>query len=140
MGTLWSMCLIRTLRNNDSILTLLEKYLSLKYIISHEGEKVIIPYPVLDIDKPLFDYLVCTAQAKNVKYMPYDIKELWIEREKKLFYESNKNNDFSNKEQVIPLPPELIYPDDDKKEWKQSDLLRELGNSLLSSSNNKQNN
>lgn len=72
--------------------------------------------------------------------MPYDIKELWIEREKKLFYESNKNNDFSNKEQVIPLPPELIYLDDDKKEWKQSDLLRELGNSLLSSSNNKQNN
>lgn len=131
---------ICTGRNNDSILTLLEKYLSLKYIFSHEGEKVTIPYPVLDIDKPLFDYLVRTAQAKNNKSMPDDIKELWIEREKKLFYESKKNNDFSNKEQVIPLPPELIYPDDDKKEWKQSDLLRELGNSLLSSSNNKQNN
>lgn len=126
---------ICTGRNNDSILDLLSKYISLKYSTTQIGDKISISYPVLYIDKPLFDYLVRTAQANGDKYMPQDIKELWIQREKKHFYDSNKNNDFTKKESVIPLPPELIYPDDEMQDWNQSDLLRELNNSLVNTTN-----
>ncbi len=123
--------------NSDSILELLTKYISLRYTAVSYGDKVSIPYPVLYIDKPLFDYLVRSAQADSDKYMPQDIKELWIQREKKEFYESNKKNDFTFKESVVPLPPDLICPDVEKEDWKQSDLLRELNASLYSTASKK---
>ncbi|MBV7273752.1 helix-turn-helix transcriptional regulator [Clostridiaceae bacterium UIB06] len=124
---------ICTGKDNDSILALLEKYIFLKYIHYSSGNEN-IDYPVLSIDKVYFDYLVRTAKAKSDRYMPEDVRELWIEREIKNFYDSNKENTFSESETVVPLPQQLIYPDEQKDDWKQSDLLREINKQLLDSS------
>ncbi|MBO4914161.1 MAG: helix-turn-helix transcriptional regulator [Oscillospiraceae bacterium] len=115
-------------RNNDTILELLSKYISLGYTTVSEGQEISITYPVMKIDKHLFAYLVRTSQACNNEFMPEEVKERWIQLETSLFYEANKNNDFSEKECIVPLPPKFILPDDQKNTWRQADLLRELHN------------
>ena len=127
-------------KDNDSILKLLEKYISLKYQNISNGEKEKFLYPVLSINKVYFDYLVKIANAKRVSDMPDDIRELWVEKEETVFYTHNKKNDFSVSESIVPLPQSLIYPDDEKAEWKQSDLLREMNNLLLENAKSTNNN
>ena len=78
-----------------------------------------------------FKYLVRTAKAKSDNYMRDEIRMLSIETEESEFYASNKNNDFSVSESVVPVPQNLIYPDDNKTDWNQNDLLREMNNILL---------
>lgn len=117
-------------RNSDSMLDLLQKYISLDFLKTTLGiEKM--KYPVININKILFDYLLRTAQANNADYMPNDIREIWIEREIELFNESNKTNDFLKIKTFVPVPPKLICPDDKKNTWKQSDLIRELSTYLF---------
>ncbi len=123
-------------RNNDSILKLLEKYVSLKYTTTSNGIES-FDYPVLQINKVFFDYLIRSARAQNDRYMPDDVRELWIEKEVNTFYKLNKDNTLSKFESIVPLPQQLIYPDDQKSDWKQTDLLREMNNQLLHSSNKK---
>lgn len=121
-------------KDNDSLLMLLEKYISLDYSTISEGESI-LDCPILKINKTLFDYLVRTAKARHDKYIPDDIKEAWIEREIDSFYESNENNQFTESAKVVPVPEKLVYPDESKSNWKQTDLLREMNRELLDSSN-----
>lgn len=126
---------ICTGRNNDSVLDLLTKYISMNYAPEMTDNGDHLNYPALYINKVFFDYLIKAAKANNYD-MPSDIKEIWIEREKEQFYKSNKNNDFSIVEMVVPLPPQLINPDEKKDSWKQSDLLREYINYLNKNTQN----
>lgn len=121
-------------KDNDSLLMLLEKYISLDYSTISEGESI-LDCPILKINKTLFDYLMRTAKARHDKYIPDDIKEAWIEREIDSFYESNENNQFTESAKVVPVPEKLVYPDKSKSNWKQTDLLREMNQELLDSSN-----
>lgn len=121
-------------KDNDSLLMLLEKYISLDYSTISEGESI-LDCPILKINKTLFDYLMRTAKARHDKYIPDDIKEAWIEREIDSFYESNENNRFTESAKVVPVPEKLVYPDESKSNWKQTDLLREMNRELLDSSN-----
>ena len=121
-------------KDNDSFLILLEKYVSLDYSTISEGETT-LECPILKIDKVLFNYLMRTAKARHDKYIPEDIKQAWIEREIISFYKLNETNQFNESEEVVPVPEKLIYPDENKSEWKQSDLLREMNKELLDNSN-----
>ena len=116
--------------DRNSILVLLEKYISLKYQSLYIGDEHLF-YPLLCIDKRLFDYLVRTSRAKSDMYMPNEVRELWLKREIENFYTLNQDNHYDAKECVVPLPQHLIYPDDKKGDWKQSDLLREMNKLLL---------
>ena len=55
---------------------------------------------------------------------------MWLERAIKKFYDDIKSNKQSFIE-LIPLPEQMIYPDDNKSDWKQSDLLREINVELM---------
>ena len=121
-------------KDNNSLLMLLEKYISLDYSTISEGESI-LDCPILKINKTVFDYLMRTAKARHDKYIPDDIKEAWIEREIDSFYESNENNQFTESAKVVPVPEKLVYPDESKSNWKQTDLLREMNRELLDSSN-----
>lgn len=121
-------------KDNDSLLILLEKYVSLDYSTISEGETA-LECPILKIDKVLFNYLMRTAKARHDKYIPEDIKQAWIEREIGSFYKLNETNQFNESEEVVPVPKKLIYPDENKSEWKQSDLLREMNKELLDNLN-----
>lgn len=120
-------------KDNDSMLVLLEKYVSMDYSSISEGDTT-LECPIMRIDKVLFNYLMRIARAKQDKYLPNDLKQAWIEREISNFYELNKKNNFIESEKIIPVPEKLIYPDKTKDSWKQSDLLRELNKELLDSS------
>lgn len=121
-------------KDNDSMLVLLEKYVSMDYSSISEGDTT-LECPIMRIDKVLFNYLMRIARAKQDKYLPNDLKQAWIEREISNFYELNEKNNFIESEKIIPVPEKLIYPDKTKDSWKQSDLLRELNKELLDSSN-----
>lgn len=120
-------------KDNDSMLVLLEKYVSMDYSSISEGDTT-LECPIMRIDKVLFNYLMRIARAKQDKYLPNDLKQAWIEREISNFYELNEKNNFIESEKIIPVPEKLIYPDKTKDSWKQSDLLRELNKELLDSS------
>lgn len=120
--------------DENSLLVLLEKYISMNYSHISDGE-LSFDCPILKIDKVLFNYLIRTARASQDNYMPDDIKRTWIEREIDAFYELNEKNQFTESESVIPVPQRLIYPDESKENWKQSDLLREINKELLNCSN-----
>lgn len=117
-------------KNENSLLVLLEKYISMNYSPIFEGDLTFY-CPILKIDKILFNYLIRTARAKQDNYIPDDIKRTWIEREIDAFYESNEKNQFTEFESVIPIPQRLISPDKNKENWKQADLLREINKELL---------
>lgn len=129
---------ICTGKNSDSILMLLEKYISLDYTELSEGEDIHLKYPVISIRKYFFDYLMRKATAQKDKYLPNDVKEIWIEKETKRFYEQDNKESFTEATSVVPVPPQLIYPDNNKNDWKQSDLLRELNKYLMDNTNNEQ--
>lgn len=127
---------ICTGKNSDSILMLLEKYISLDFSELSEGEDIHLKYPVIRIRKYFFNYLMRKATAQKDKYLPNDVKEMWIEKETKSFYEQDKEDTLAETTSVVPVPPQLIYPDDSKNDWKQSDLLRELNKYLMENPNN----
>lgn len=129
---------ICTGKNSDSILMLLEKYISLNYTELSEGKDIHLKYPVISIRKYFFDYLMRKATAQKDKYLPNDVKEIWIEKETKRFYEQDNKESFTEVTSVVPVPPQLIYPDNNKNDWKQSDLLRELNKYLMDNTNNEQ--
>lgn len=121
--------------STDSILSLLEQYVSLDYIRHSLGEDT-SDIPVLKINEAFFHYLATTSSVKNNKNVPENIKNLWIEQEILSFYKKNVKNNFSSSKEVVPVPPNLIYPDDNKENWKQHDLLRALNKWLTNSSFN----
>lgn len=122
-------------KDEGSILNLLERYISMDYASISDGTNN-FSCPVLHINKILFNYLMRTSKAKSDRYIPEDIKRTWIDKEIDIFYKSNEHNSFQESEQVVPLPEQLIYPDEKKNGWQQADLIRELNKYLLESSNN----
>lgn len=121
-------------KDEDSILNLLERYISMDYSSISDGSNN-FSCPVLHINKILFNYLMRTSKAKSDRYIPEDIKRAWIDKEINIFYKSNEHNSFQESEQVVPLPEQLIYPDEKKNNWQQADLIREVNKYLLDSSN-----
>lgn len=117
-------------KNTDSFLNILNKYVSLKYEKLSIGSESFI-CPVLKINNIFYDYLIHSARAQDIQDMPDDIREMWLKKEVDNFYKRNKKNSFKEFKSVVPLPEQLINPDDSKSEWKQTDLLRELNNYLL---------
>lgn len=117
-------------KDKDSILETLKKYVSLKYKNLSDDTEAFI-YPVLEINNVFFNYLIQSARAQSERYMPPDVRELWLEKEINNFYERNKENTFTNFESLVPLPEKLIYPEEQKCDWNQTDLLRKLNKQLL---------
>lgn len=122
--------------DNDAILSLLEKYISLEYSSISNNDAENFDCPILKINKTFFDYLMRTAKAKSDRYIPDDVREMWIDKEMNNFYSFNKDDDFRVCESVVPLPQQLLYPDDKKTDWSQIDLLREMDRLLLVNSKN----
>lgn len=116
---------ICTGQKKDNILALLEKYTKLEYRSGSCGQEH-YNYPVLKISKLYFEYLMRTARAENDKYMPGDIKKLWKDKEIQTFNKSQENEILANYIEVVPVPDAFIYPDEEKHNWKQSDLIKEM--------------
>lgn len=89
----------------------------------------------LEISKVFFEYLIHSARAQSDNYIRDDMSEMWSEKEIKNFYERNKNNRFLKLKTVVSLPQQLIYPDEQKSSWKQTDLLREINRQLFKNYN-----
>lgn len=121
--------------SSDSILKLLEKYISITFADFSIGAGT-FNCPMLQINKVFFDYLMHLARIAQNKDMPKDVAEFWLNIERKTFYEQNKHDDFTKIESVVPMPQQLIFPDEAKSDWKQADLLREINNQLFKKSPN----
>lgn len=108
--------------DTNNILSTLEQYISLenKTILLDDQS---FSYPQLVIKKALFCYLIKTSHIKFNTLMPNEIKTQWENYEKNTFYKNEHNKEFSY---VVPIPEEFIFPDERKKEWSQTDLLRNI--------------
>lgn len=113
--------------DSDTILETLNKYFSIKYKKVTYGERS-FTYPQLEINKALFDYMHKSAYIHTIKSMPKEIQEDWLKAESEKFY---NNKSLTEKQTLIPLPPNLLFPDDNKADWKHEDLIRELNHQLL---------
>lgn len=87
-------------------------------------------YPKLKISKVFFDYLLSSTNAKYEKRLPDNVREAWINQLKEDFNKSIISNEETEFVELVPVPQELIYPDDNKKEWRQEDYIREISNKL----------
>lgn len=114
--------------NGNSILQLLEKYISFEYGNLSTSETNTYHYPKLKISKTFFDYLLSSTNAKYEKRLPNNVREAWINQLKEDFNKSIISNEETECVELVPVPQELIYPDDNKKEWNQKDLIREIEN------------
>lgn len=115
--------------DSRSMLKELCNNISLFYVTTKIGENS-FEIPTLSIRSNLFNYLMVSAKIENDKIMPNDIKNAWLEREIENYYSSFKSNE-NTFMKFIPLPEQMIYPDDNKSDWKQSDLIRELNVKLM---------
>ncbi len=120
-------------KGNDksNTLDMLKEFISFSFQTCSLGESK-MKYPLLKINQSLFKYLYNTARANNGDIPPY-IKDVWVEYEENNFF---KNYDTSEIIELVPVEQNLIYPDDKKENWKQSDLLREIDKRLVALSNN----
>lgn len=80
------------------------------------------------ISKPFFDYLVSSTNAKCNKKISDNIRESWIKQAKEDFNKYIKSSEKTEYVEFVPVPQELIYPDDNKRNWNQADLIREINN------------
>lgn len=124
---------ICTGQKGENYLSLLEKYSNLEYVSGSCGE-MHYDYPILKINKSYFEYLIHIARAKSDKLIPDDIKELWINKEIQAFSNSRDFDTFTEYITVVPVPNDFIYPDDQKSDWKQSDLLKNVDSFFTSNS------
>lgn len=112
--------------DDSDILNLLESYISIDFQKCSVGENE-LQYPQLEIKQILFNYLLQFARANATKNIPEDVRQLWIKNEKRKFFNKIKTkNNFEKTTKVAIVKTELIYPDHQKNDWKQSDFLREL--------------
>lgn len=109
--------------NNATLLETLTQFISLKFV-RPGSEYEQFNYPLLQINKALFTYLFETASHKQ-RETPFrtDILKELLEQEINRFYK-HKNED--KPLEVVPIPQDLIYYHNERKKWKQSDLMREV--------------
>ena len=120
---------ICTGKEGSSILTLLEKYVSLQYKTIVQGDETLI-CPTLLINKSFFDYLIETAKINRQK-LSDNVRNTWISEVINAFYMKNQPDSSEKPAEVVPLPENLIYPDDNKENWRQRDLLHEMNRQFL---------
>lgn len=117
--------------DDNSILKLLNQNFYIEYKAELSYGKMHYCYPVLKINKIFFAYLHEIAKIeleKKQHNLPDDVSNLWIDNIVNKFYEKYKKNKKDKEKQYIeffPLIKEFIYPDGEKKDWNQTDLLRE---------------
>lgn len=117
---------------NDTILETLKKYVRFEYASMTLGEESFL-CPKIIIEKSFYEYLLKSALANKESYIPDEIRKAWLQDIEKKFYEANKDSNYSVTDTFVLLPEDLISPCDQKNDWKQADLLRELNNKLISS-------
>lgn len=111
-----------------TILESLESFISFKLQDCTVGNQK-LQYPQLEINQFLFNYLLQSARAEQAKNIPDKIRKLWHDEEKKNFFDSMKNN-VQKTIRLALVKTELIFPDSNKEDWKQTDLLREIDKSI----------
>lgn len=111
---------------DSTLLVTLRKYVNLTYSNWSEGDDIHCTYPLLEFDYSFYKYLFQIYQA-NISPAPYEIKTEWCQKATEYFFKQSKQ-DSAEKLFFVPVPRELVYPDDKKTDWKQSDLLREIDN------------
>lgn len=117
--------------DSGKILEQLQKYISLKYTYSTNGENN-YKYPVFEINTVFFNYLVQSSHAKQEDiFMDEEIRKNWLDKITRTFYENNTSNDFKQNTAFVPVPEKLIFPDGNKINWKPSDLIREIQNEFI---------
>lgn len=114
----------------NTILTLLNTYVKLQYTEVISGDEH-YTYPKMEIAKIFYDYLFQLANANANELLPKILKEQWMELAENNFF-NKMDNEPQEYMPVIPLPENLIFPDDSKNEWKQTDLLREMEHQIKS--------
>lgn len=119
---------IEYLFTGDDILQLLEEHISFEYNNLSTSETNTYHYPMFKISKPFFDYLVSSTNAKCNKKISDNIRESWIKQAKEDFNKNIKSSKETEYVEFVPVPQELIYPDDNKENWNQADLIREINN------------
>lgn len=114
--------------DTNTILTLLNRYVKLQFSTGTLDEEH-LTYPELKIAKIFFDFITQTAYANANEILPKKLKKQWLELAENNFYKE-VDNEPTEYISVIPVTGNLIFPDDNKKEWKQEDLLREIDRQL----------
>ena len=109
--------------DSSTILDELCRNISVSYKTTNVGTDS-YTIPQMQISEKLFNYLLQNAELENNKHIPEIIKEQWKAINVEDFYKSKLED--GRYTELIPLPMELIYPDDNKTEWKQSDLIRNV--------------
>lgn len=109
--------------DRDFILDTLTKYVNLQYDTISIGIESFMYYN-LKINKIFLNYLTKAARIQWDSSMPQAIKDEWLATEKENFYKNNRKEEIIY-DSVVPVIEDLFLPDDEKKEWKQADLLRE---------------
>lgn len=112
----------------NTILNLLNRYMKLQFSRVSFGEEN-LTCPEIKISKIYFDFLIQSAYANANDILPKKLKEQWLKSAKDNFYEEI-DNESQQYVTVIPVPGNLIFPNDNRKDWKQSDLLREIDHYL----------
>mgnify|MGYP000467753544 FL=1 len=62
--------------------------------------------------------------------MPDHIKAQWKKELQNNFYNDMNKKDSPYNTEFALVKEDLIYPDDNKSDWKQSDLLREIDKAI----------
>lgn len=114
--------------DTNTILNLLSRYVKLQFSRGSFGEEN-LTYPEMKISKIFFDFLTQSAYANANEILPKALKEQWLKLAENNFYKE-VDNESQQYVSVIPVTGNLIFPNDDRKDWKQSDLLREIDHHL----------
>lgn len=112
----------------NNILQLLEKHISFEYDNLSTSKTNTYHYPKFKISKSFYDYLASSAKAKCENGIPDNVRESWINQVKEDFNKNIKSSEETGFVEFIPVPIELIFPDDNKASWNQEDLIREINN------------
>ena len=119
--------------DSGTLLEHLESFISIKYRTVTVGVQQ-FKYPVLQINQPLLYYLLQSAHIEQDITLPDNVKECWIKEEQKKFYSHIDKNNFNQCSDLVLVNEQLIYPDEKKVDWKQSDLLGEIDRQINSAS------
>ncbi len=112
--------------DSKSLLSIICDYVSISHSTISVGEDS-YKVPFLKIKYDLLNYLLHYAEINDIIFMPNDLKVMWLDRINENFYKESDDKENCYIE-LIPLIPQMLFPDDSKKYWKQADLIRELNN------------
>lgn len=109
-----------------TVLETLKKHVNLTTPNPYKDDINYLIYPLMEFDRSFYEYLIQIYYADN-SHAPNKVKENWYQLATEKFLKQAKKTQ-TEKFCFVPVPQELIYPDDKKSDWKQADLLRETDN------------